>query len=75
MEVKLTPRFHSKKGNEISVDDVWMGSCASCLYEKGWYVGINEEDSAEDKDVLVKFLHQMLGTSKSCITIALNFNC
>ena len=34
-----------------------MGSCVSCLYEKGWYVGINEEDSVEEKDVLVKFLH------------------
>ena len=48
---------HLKKGNEISIDDVRMGSYVSCLYEKEWYDGINEEVSVEENDVLVKFLH------------------
>ena len=34
-----------------------MGSYVSCLYEKEWYHGINEEISVEENDVLVKFLH------------------
>ena len=34
-----------------------MGSYVSCLYEKEWYDGINEEVSVEENDVLVKFLH------------------
>ena len=34
-----------------------MGSYVSCLYEKEWYDGINEEVSFEENDVLVKFLH------------------
>ena len=31
---KPTPSFDSKKGNEISIDDVRMGSYLSCSYEK-----------------------------------------
>ena len=54
---KLTPSFHSKKGNEISIDDVRVGSYVICLYEKEWYDGIHEEVSVEENDVLVKFLH------------------
>ena len=57
MGAKLTPSYHSKKGQELSIDDVWMGSYVSCLYEKEWYDGINEEVSVEENDVLVKFLH------------------
>ena len=34
-----------------------MGGYVSCLYEKEWYDGINEEVSVEKSDVLVKFLH------------------
>ena len=34
-----------------------MGSYVSCLYEKEWYDGFNEEVSVEKNDVLVKFLH------------------
>ena len=34
-----------------------MGSYVSCLYEKEWYDGINEEVSVEENNVLVKFLH------------------
>ena len=34
-----------------------MGSYVSCLYEKEWYDGINEEVSVEKSDALVKFLH------------------
>ena len=35
-----------------------MGSSyVSCLYEKEWCDGINEEVSVEENDVLVKFLH------------------
>ena len=34
-----------------------MGSYVSCLYEKEWYDGINEEVSVEESDVVVKFLH------------------
>ena len=56
MGAKLTPSFHSKKGNEIFIDDVGMGSYVSCLYEKEWY-GINEEVSVEENDNLVNFLH------------------
>ena len=33
-----------------------MGSYASCLYKKQWYDGINKV-SAEENDVLLKFLH------------------
>ena len=54
---KLTPSFHSKKGNEVSSDDVPMGSYVSCLYEKEWYDRIYEEVSVEENDVLVKFFH------------------
>ena len=58
-EPKLTTlSFHSKKGNEISIDDVWMGtSYISCLlHEKKWYDGINEDVSVEE-NVLVMVLH------------------
>ena len=48
--------FHSKKGNEISIDDIQTGSYVSCLYQREWYDGINEEVSVEENDVLVKFL-------------------
>ena len=51
---KLTPSFHSKKGNEISIDDVWMGNYVSCQYKKEWYDGINEEVSVEENDTLDK---------------------
>ena len=54
---KLTPSFHSKKGNEISIDDIQIDSYVSCLYQREWYDGINEEVSVEENDVLVKFLH------------------
>ena len=57
MGAKLTPSFHSKKRNEISIDDIWIGSYGSYLYEKVWYDGINKEVSVEEKDVLGKFLH------------------
>ena len=33
-----------------------MGSYVSCLYQREWYDGINEEVSVEENDVLVKFL-------------------
>ena len=33
-----------------------MGSSVSCLYQREWYDGINEEVSVEENDVLVKFL-------------------
>ena len=54
---KLTPSFHSKKGNEISIDNIQIDSYVSCLYQREWYDGINEEVSVEENDVLVKFLH------------------
>ena len=57
MVAKPTLSFQSKKGNEISIDDVRMGSYVSYLYDKGWYDGINEEVSVEENHVLVKFLH------------------
>ena len=57
MVAKLTPSFHSKKRNEISIDDVRMDSYVSCLYEKVWYDGLNKEVLVEKKDVLVKFSH------------------
>ena len=56
-ETKLPPSFHSKKGNEISIDGIRMGSYVICLYEREWYDGINEEVSVEENNVLVKFLH------------------
>ena len=59
MVAKLTPSFHSKKRNEISIDDVRMDSYVSCLYEKVWYDGLNKEVLVEEKDVLVKFLHPL----------------
>ena len=31
----------------------------SCLYEKEWYDGINEEVSVEENGILVKFLHSI----------------
>ena len=34
-----------------------MGNYVSCLYEREWYDGINEEVSVEENDALVKFLH------------------
>ena len=61
-----------------------MGSYVSCLYEKEWYDGINEEVSVEENDGEVFAFHwsisisslacnwsQMLGASISRITIAL----
>ena len=57
MGAKLTLSFRSKKGNEISFANIWMGSYVSCLYEKEWYDCINEEVLVEENDVLVKFLH------------------
>ena len=35
-----------------------MGSYVSCLYQREWYDGINEEVWVEN-DVLVKFLHSI----------------
>ena len=49
--------FHSKKRNEISIENIQIGSYVSCLYQREWYDGINEEVSVEENDVLVKFLH------------------
>ena len=64
-EPKLkTLSFHSKKGNEISIDDVWMDtSYVSCLLheKKKWYDGINEEVSVEE-NVLVMVLHPINGS-------------
>ena len=57
MGAKLTPSFHSKKGNKVSIDDVRMASYVSCVYEKEWYDGINEEVSVGEDVILVKFLH------------------
>ena len=54
---KLTPTFHSKKGNNISIGDFRMGSYVSCLYETECYDGIDEEVSVEENDVLAKSLH------------------
>ena len=54
---KLKPSFHSKKGNEISTDDIWMDSYVICMYEREWYDGINEEVSVEENNVVVNFLH------------------
>ena len=34
-----------------------MGSYVSCLYQREWYDGINEEVSIEENDVLVKLFH------------------
>ena len=56
-----------------------MDSYVSCLHEKEWYDGINEEVSVEE-DVLVKFLHPTdpsvyLYWSAIDITIALHSNC
>ena len=59
MVAKLAPSFHSKKRNEISIDDVRMDSYVSCLYEKVWYDGLNKEVLVEEKDVLVKFSHPL----------------
>ena len=55
-EPRLHPVSIQRKENEISIDDVLMGSYHSCLYEKEWY-GIAEEVSVEENDALVKFLH------------------
>ena len=60
------PSLHTvsiqRKENEISIDDVLMGSYVCCLCEKEWYDGIVEEISVEEIDVLVKFLH-LIGPS------------
>ena len=42
---------------EQSLHPVSIGSYVSCLYEKRWYDGINEEVSVDKKDVLIKSLH------------------
>ena len=34
-----------------------MASYVSCVYEKEWYDGINEEVSVGEDVILVKFLH------------------
>ena len=56
-EPSLYPFSVQRKGNEISIDDVPLASYFSCLYHKEWYIGIVEEVSVEENDVLVKFLH------------------
>ena len=55
-EPSLHPVSIQRQENEVSIDDVLMGSY-TCLYEKEWYDGIVEEFSVEENDVLVKFLH------------------
>ena len=56
-EPSLYPLSVQRKGNEISIDDIPVASYVSCLYEKEWYVGMVEEVSVEENDVLPKFLH------------------
>ena len=34
-----------------------MGNYVSCLYQKEWCDGVNEEVSVEENNVLVKLLH------------------
>ena len=62
-----------KKRNEISIDDIQMGSYVSCLYEREGYDGLNEEVSVEENNVLVKFLHRT-DPSVSFIGLQLRIN-
>ena len=56
-EPSLYPLSVQRKGNEVSIDDIPVGSYVNCLFEKEWYVGVVEEASAEENNVLVKLLH------------------
>ena len=53
-EPSLHPVSTQRKENEISTDDLLIGSYLSCLYEKEWYDGVVEEVSIEKNDAVLR---------------------